>query len=365
MVIQTYSREELYNLVWQTPMYKLAEQFDITDRGLSKLCKRMEIPTPDNSYWRRIELGQKVKKPSLPIETHSTQQVAELYTTDPARDFFKRVPEVVAAMDYEAQPENYIVVPKPIKRYSTLVSTTVKSLRHSSTDDYGRCHSSGENTIKVSCSKKLIPRIGPLLHTLSMELEKRGYQLVYKRIYNKFHSHFYNDKAMFNILGEDIGFSLSEGSKRSLYDPKIHKTTRWYQPKYGYIPTGKLTLKLEGCWYYPIKCNWSDKANKPLESQLNSLIISLTQLAIAKRERRLEEEREDAEREQLRKLQLEEEERIRHFNKAFEQWEYQERLKKFITAIENRDFVLKTENMTQQEWINWISTHQSHIRQHQ
>lgn len=31
-------REALYNLVWAVPVSKLARQFELSDRGLAKLC---------------------------------------------------------------------------------------------------------------------------------------------------------------------------------------------------------------------------------------------------------------------------------------------------------------------------------------
>ena len=40
------SRAELYDRVWAIPMRTLAEEYRISDVGLSKLCRRHEIPTP-------------------------------------------------------------------------------------------------------------------------------------------------------------------------------------------------------------------------------------------------------------------------------------------------------------------------------
>lgn len=49
------SREELYKQIWKTPARVLAEQFDISDVGLAKTCKRMGIPRPPRGYWARKE----------------------------------------------------------------------------------------------------------------------------------------------------------------------------------------------------------------------------------------------------------------------------------------------------------------------
>jgi hypothetical protein len=43
---QNFSREEIYALVWKTPMTKLAARFGLSDVGLRKICKKHDIPTP-------------------------------------------------------------------------------------------------------------------------------------------------------------------------------------------------------------------------------------------------------------------------------------------------------------------------------
>ncbi len=62
---RTYTRRELYDLVWSTPIVKVAEDFGFSDRGLAKLCQRHLIPVPGRGYWARIEAGQKVTKTPL------------------------------------------------------------------------------------------------------------------------------------------------------------------------------------------------------------------------------------------------------------------------------------------------------------
>ena len=41
-----YTRQELHDLVWATPMVKLAKEFGLSDVGLRKTCVKHNIPTP-------------------------------------------------------------------------------------------------------------------------------------------------------------------------------------------------------------------------------------------------------------------------------------------------------------------------------
>jgi len=40
------TRKELYNIVWSTPMIKLAARYGISDVALRKKCVKHDIPTP-------------------------------------------------------------------------------------------------------------------------------------------------------------------------------------------------------------------------------------------------------------------------------------------------------------------------------
>ena len=58
----TLTRQELYDLVWSTPMTKLAESFGLSDVGLAKICDRHRVPTPPRGYWAKKDAGKKVKQ---------------------------------------------------------------------------------------------------------------------------------------------------------------------------------------------------------------------------------------------------------------------------------------------------------------
>lgn len=63
---QYFKRQELYDLVWSTPMRELAKDYNISDRGLAKACTRADIPVPERGYWAKLQAGKKVSQRSLP-----------------------------------------------------------------------------------------------------------------------------------------------------------------------------------------------------------------------------------------------------------------------------------------------------------
>ena len=60
------SREELYELVWQTPMRKPGPQLARNGPSLTALCRKHQIPTPPLGYWQKLAVSRAPAMPALP-----------------------------------------------------------------------------------------------------------------------------------------------------------------------------------------------------------------------------------------------------------------------------------------------------------
>ena len=61
-------REELYEDAWSKPMTALAEKYGLSDNGVRKRCKSLNIPIPHLGYWAKLKAGKPVEaKPPLPL----------------------------------------------------------------------------------------------------------------------------------------------------------------------------------------------------------------------------------------------------------------------------------------------------------
>ena len=47
VVWQTIKREELYEEVWATPLTQLGAKHGLSDNGLRKICRRMNVPVSE------------------------------------------------------------------------------------------------------------------------------------------------------------------------------------------------------------------------------------------------------------------------------------------------------------------------------
>lgn len=62
----SFTRLELYNLVWSEPMRDIAARFQISDVGLAKACRNASIPVPPRGYWNKKKAGHRVAAFALP-----------------------------------------------------------------------------------------------------------------------------------------------------------------------------------------------------------------------------------------------------------------------------------------------------------
>jgi hypothetical protein len=57
------SREELYELVWSTPMIKVAEKFTVSGSYMARVCSDLLVPRPERGYWAKLAVGKAPQKP--------------------------------------------------------------------------------------------------------------------------------------------------------------------------------------------------------------------------------------------------------------------------------------------------------------
>src|SRR4051794_12702444 len=72
----TFSRQQLYDLVWSESLLNLSKKYQISDVGLRKTCIRLAIPLPAAGNWAKVRAGKKVIVRPLPFNNQVEQQVS-------------------------------------------------------------------------------------------------------------------------------------------------------------------------------------------------------------------------------------------------------------------------------------------------
>ena len=62
-----YDREKIYQEIWAEPIQRVAKRYNLSDVGLAKVCRKLNIPRPGRGDWAIKAAGKVIpKQPPLP-----------------------------------------------------------------------------------------------------------------------------------------------------------------------------------------------------------------------------------------------------------------------------------------------------------
>lgn len=292
------SREELYRRVWETPVKTLAKEFDISDVGLAKVCRKNQIPLPPVGHWMKVQHGKATNRPALP--PFAAKEV--VFEAKQNRFLKPSVPEIqalatkVAALDFK--------VPSSAMSLASYAAQTLKELRAAKPDARGLVTCNGPNVFNCTVSQALASRAARLLHAIEMALPQLNAKIV--SVDNSAY-------AVSQYEGAKVRFRVLEAYTRSETKIQTGKYDWDYIKTFQYQLSGKLTFEIEE-WFDGQK-RWSDTARQSIEDKLGGFILSLVDAGKAI----IQREFEWAERERLRQEgKLEREELVRRLREEHE-----------------------------------------------
>ena len=299
------SRQDLYERVWSTPMTKLAKEFDISDVGLAKACRKNGIPTPPVGYWAKKAHGKAPARPPLPPSdvTEVVLEPALFRSTTPAP---KRAATLPSIPPIQVQPPA-----RPVSELelAPITAATHAALTKRKANEHGFVASDAPNTFHCSLSPATVERAVKILDALERGLKAAGIQIKQDRE---------TRRVVLATEGEQVGIALVEGYSRK---DTVHVDPKYSWSKkhvYTYTFDGRLQLKLEG--NYDGRKSWGDGSRERLENKLLEVVAGVTAAGLAIRARKdywAEQRRQWADAEQQRHAAAEKARRIKEFRDRF------------------------------------------------
>ncbi|EJF74077.1 hypothetical protein A462_00079, partial [Pseudomonas sp. Ag1] len=347
----SFTVEELFEKVWQTPMVKLAHEIGVSDVAVAKACRKAGIPLPGRGHWAKSE-KQRQRKPKPPqVEGNVRFQVLDRDNSLVATGTDLNSPIV----------RRTIEAPYQLSEPHALVSQWLKSAKTSKVKD-GYLDYAGKRVLNVMISSTLIERCAILFDALIKEGEAEGCSWKINA----------EGKTVITVNDEPISVRLVERLDKHPIPPppppKRRPGAPWEpnfmslrSPQFEWTSTGELTFQIEARMDYGERKNWKDTKTAPLEKKLSSILVGLSSASVSikvlreKEEVRNREWAEDERRRLERARTTETQRRLRlSVVKHTERWERAERLRAFIKAVEDR---LKIAPIADQEmanpWIDW------------
>jgi hypothetical protein len=298
-------------------MIKLAEQFGLSDVGLTKICDRHRVPTPPRGYWAKKEAGKQVKQT---LFAEAADPFLNRIEITASRD---RLPEPVREVLDQRRAERKqlraarpkaVMQPAPftpVAEPHPAIGATAKSLR-SAKPKAEIVAAIGPGLCGLSIGIDSVERIISVLDRLAQTCEARGLSFVPE-----------NTRMSVSSEKDDVTFEIKERTKqvphvlteaeiaaeerrRKRLERPNYGRNRWDDietfaprpPEFDTVRAGEFGLEIHG-WGGGIRRSWWDGKTQTLETMIDQIVDGFEAHIAAAKHRRQENERAEAERQEL------------------------------------------------------------------
>jgi len=348
-------REELYALVWATPMSRLAEEFGISGNGLAKVCDRLDVPYPPRGYWAKKEAGKPVVTFKLPPRKDGVPAAADIYPT-PSKP--PSLPEAEKSATAAAEVVAGVLVPDGLENLHPRVKSWLAEHKKEQGE---REIENRRNKRELLWSRSPLPdlterdlyrfRVSSAIFTA---LEKAGGKIETAPMLGK---------IVFLIAGHKVECSIIEKMMKSL-KPR-EKTRDWTaypdHHQLGLESSGFLRVAITT--YLDGKPQWIETDKKKIGDMLPDIIGTIIAAGPILEKKRLDHEawqrqhqEDQARRYETQRLKEIDDKRWSQFCTFATNWEERRRLLEFIAEAEARAATEEPVTIaegTVADWIAW------------
>jgi hypothetical protein len=250
------SRQELYDLIWSTPVTQVAADFGVTEATVKNHCNNRRIPRPTLRYWSKIAAGIKPRKKPLP------PSAKEVFETKAQR----RIPKSLA-------------LPEPGTPLHPLAAEMLAALKKIKPDYKNLIRLKETNFPEVTVSKALLERAARTFHVLLNELEPLGIE--FKKFPGKHDPGYFRwgqDRLFFTI--EEVLTNPIEPSRRQ----------RWWEGSGQYTFSGHLAISSnDKSWGHRDAKEWLETKKHPLERVLSEVVSAVRLHFLTLQRKRIQE----------------------------------------------------------------------------
>jgi hypothetical protein len=333
------NRQELYNLVWHEPLSRLAKKYKISDNGLRKICKRMNIPLPVLGHWQKVQYGKPVKVIKLPIDyTGKNEIILEEKGSDAVDSNSPLIILRRLSKEIEGDPKLPLKVPEKLTKPDKLITSTINynhAIRQYFRNNQG-VFPERIGVLNIEVSDESRPRAYRVMDTILKNLKARNHDI-------KTHDH-----GTFAVIeGEEIKFRLREKQRAS------ETKDKWGGRQYE--KTGELVFVIDLGSYD--RKEIKDGVDS-IENKISTIVATLELEGKRKKEERIayelhrkEEERQQKIREEFRQRQEKEAQAFQDIFLQATRLHQANILRDYIKTVEAN--AIKNGNL-HEKLINWI-----------
>jgi hypothetical protein len=263
--LTTISREALYDLVWTEPVRTIAQRMGVSDVWLKKCCAKADIPVPDRGYWAKLRADKKVIRQKLPPRSPGMATDVTI-GTGPRSYLWPPNPEAVLA----APPPTEPTFAESIEAVAVRVDQSLGKIRF--VRDLGSAHSLIRHLLDEDALRRLKPSDAPYRLRYSEPLFDSPFERRRLRILNNLflalikagHQPWLGEQARnvgVTVGSQKISFTLDHPRARAQASGRIQTPHEAYE-----------TLRLE---IPATGDSWADDDSGRIEDRLREIILKL------------------------------------------------------------------------------------------
>jgi hypothetical protein len=320
-------------------MLSLSKKYDISDVGLRKMCRRMNIPVPQGGHWAKVQWGKHITIKKLPQDyTRKNNVTLHLRTEKGTSPRMFSIPRKALIEEIKNDPRLNLIVAEKLTKPDVLIKEAKKSLiidKQNLRYQKGMVLS-GSGTPRIYVAPVNIGRAIRFMDSLIKALRARGHNIVVEG---------YHTFAL--IYEQKLAIRLMEKVRQVKKDDRYARTE--------YLPTGILTFRIETF----LHGEWQS-GSQPLEKQLPRILAKLETEALREKEERRQIDERHREREEKQRLEEEHWKRVKKELSDFKQLIKQAKrlqtvtfLRQYLDVVEGGAKKDGTINDKFQRWIEW------------
>ena len=334
-----YTRQELFDLVWNEPLSKLATKFNIETQYLKDICLENNIPLPTRGYWSKVRFDKEIDKPILPkIENENLKiNIAQQQNRKFKTDYHRR------AFELEQRKDLNFKVPARISKYHPLVRSSEKLLEKIDNSENGLRYWEAANEhdlLPIDTDSKLRARALRFMDTLVKVVEAMDCKIV-----------FYCNRAHVEMFGQKTEINLRQKQNRI----RDKDESGWSRESWK--KTDKLQFQAGPSFNQK---KWIDNTKRNIEECLPEIIAWIekdckywhdlrAEQAIAENKRLLQEQKLEA----LKKTEELEQAKVNQLFIDAENWNKAKVAEHYISAMEEQAVQKNEMNSNTKDYISW------------
>jgi hypothetical protein len=222
----TFTRKELYDLVWKSTFGFITKKYGISGFGIRKACEQMQIPLPDYSHWLSVRYDRPLRIAKLP-ENYTGNDTVEILKKK-FEIITKIIPEptplILLTKEIQNDPKAPFMVPDRLIKPDILVLQTKRYWDRKSKNE---SYEDNNDILPIYVEKNNLDRALRFFDTLIKLLNYRGHSI-------KKGKYGYGTAAL--IDGIKIRLYLREATRRAI------STRKYYN--YDYVSTGEFIFQI-------------------------------------------------------------------------------------------------------------------------